>query len=616
MALIILPFALWGVDSYNNSGDTADIVGEVDGEKITRYAFDNAMRQQQDRLRQQLGDQLDETIFDTPEMKRAVIENIIGQRLLVKGSKAAGLVITDEQIARVINEIDAFKSGGNFDKNLYSEVLSRQNLSPLMFEASVRSDMLGQQMQATYEQNGYVSGRVVDNIIHLNEQQRLVRTVLFPISKYVGQANVDNAALQAYYDKNPKEFEVPERVKVEYVRFSVDGILSEVDISKNEVHQYYENHLNDFGTPEERRAAHILISVSADATQAEQDAANSKAEDVLRQVNLNPEKFAELAKAHSQDPGSAENGGDLGYFERGMMVKAFDDSVFALKEGEISEIVKSDFGYHIIKLLGIKSSKAIPLDEVREGIVDSMRQQRASEKFTEMAEQFSNVVYEQSDTLKPAAELIGGDVLESEWISRDMMSVEPWTPLMIQAIFSDEVIKDKRNTSAIEISTNDLVAARVLEYQPASLKPFKDARKIISAKLEREQAAELALKHGAQVEQQLQSGENPKLKWDALRSITRSEHGSFDLGLTRKIFQANVEELPQYVGSKTSSGDYIVVRIDEVKEGDAISQEKRESYIQQIRKMTGDEMGKAYLSLANEQADISLNISLEETPQP
>ncbi|MDX8386510.1 MAG: SurA N-terminal domain-containing protein [Gallionella sp.] len=616
MVLIILPFAMWGMDSYNSSGDTADAVGEVDGEKITRYQFDNAMRQQQNRLRQQLGDQLDETIFDTPEMKRAVIENIIGQRLLVKGSLAAGLAVTDEQVASVIGAIDAFKSGGNFDKNLYSEMLSRQNLSPLMFEASVRSDLLGQQMQATYEQNGFVSGRVVDNIIHLNEQQRLVRAVLFPVSKYEGQVDVDNAALRAYYDQNPKEFEVPEQVKVEYVRFSVEGILSEMDISKDEVRQYYEGRISDFGTPEERRAAHILINVSADATKAEQDAANSKAEDVLSQINLNPERFAELAKTHSQDPGSADNGGDLGYFERGMMVKAFDESVFTLKEGEISEVVRSDFGYHIIKLVGIKSSKAIPFDEVREGIVDSLRQQKAGENFAELAEQFSNVVYEQSDTLMPAAELIGSDVAESGWISKNMMSVEPWTPLMIQAIFSDDVIKDKRNTSAIEISTNDLVAARVQEYQPASLKPYEDASKIIRVKLERKQAAELAMKHGKQVVQQLKSGENPKLKWDVLRSITRSEHGSFDLGLTRKIFQTNVKELPQYVGSNTSSGDYMVVRIDEVKEGDAISEEKRDSYIQQLRTMTGDEMGKAYLSLANEQADISLSISLEEAPQP
>lgn len=616
MVLIILPFALWGVDSYNNAGDEADTVGTVDGEKITKYQFDNAMRQQQDRLRQQLGDQLDVSIFDTAEMKRAVIDNIIGQRLLVKGGLEAGLAVTDQQVASVIGEIEAFKNGGNFDKNLYREVLSRQNLTPSMFEASVRSDLLGQQVQATYEQNGYVSDRVVDNVIHLNEQQRLVRIVLFPISKYKGQVDVDAAEIQAYYEQNPQEFEVPERVKVEYVRFSVEGILPAMDISKDEVRQYYENRLSDYGTPEERRAAHILITVNADATQDEKDAALSKAEAVLSQVKLNPEKFAELAKTHSQDPGSASNGGDLGYFERGMMVKEFDDSVFSLKEGDISEIVRSDFGYHIIKLLGVKPSNPIPFDEVREEIAGSLRQQKASAEFAELAEQFSNIVYEQSDTLISAAELVGGEVLQSEWLSKGMMGDELWTPLMLQEIFSDDVIKDKRNTPAIEISANDLLAARVLEYQPASLKPFEDASKAIRAKLESRQAAELAVKRGKEVEQQLQSGENPKLNWDALRSITRSEYGSFDLSVTRKIFQANVAELPQYVGSKTLSGDYLVVRIDEVKEGDAISAEKRDSYVQQLRKMTGDEMAKAYLLLANEQADISLKISLEETAQP
>ncbi len=608
MAMIIVPFALWGIDSFNRSGNGVDEVANVGGVKITKQEFANALLQQQSRLRQQLGSKMDEKIFDSPEMKRMVIENLIGQRLLAKESKEAGLSVTDEQIARSIEGVEAFNRDGKFDKNLYSEVLAAQNLTPLIFESRIRADMLEQQMQDAYEKNGFVSARVADNIIHLNEQQLIVRTSLLPIKQYEAQVKVSDLTLREYYDQNPKEFEVPEQVKVKFVKLSVDDLLSKAEVSTDELRRYYDEHLSEFGTPEERRAAHILINTDADAPQAEQDAAKSKAEELLREANLSPEKFSELAKKYSQDPGSSTNGGDLGYFARGMMVKPFEDSVFSLKVGEISGMVKSDFGYHIVKLLGIKPTKAISFEESREGILVRLRQQKAMEIFAELAEKFSNVVYEQSDTLDPAAELIGGKIEQSGWLSVDMVAATPWTPMMLQALFSGEVIKEKRNTPAIEVSDNTLLAARVQEYKPASIKPLAEVRDIILGKLLRKQAAELASRNGKEVLQQLQDGKTPKLTWESAKSITRSLHDSFDVELTRKIFQVSGDKLPQYVGSEASGDGYIIVRVDTVNELDSISKEKRKSYIQQLRKMTGDEMARAYLSGVRQQTDISLNV--------
>jgi len=606
MALIILPFAFWGVDSYNRSGNAADVAATVNGVKITQRDFGDATRQQQERLRQQLGANFDAAMLDKPEMKRAIMDNLIAQRLLVGRAKDANLVVKDDQVARLIGGIEAFQLDGRFDKNRYSEVLSRQKISPLMFERRLREELLGQQLQDVYSQNGYVSGSVVENIIRLNEQQRVVSVSNVSFNQFEAIAKIDDAAVREYYEQNPTEFQMSEQAKVEYVELSADGLLSRVIINNEDVRRYYDEHLNDFGTPEERQASHILISSSAAESQLEQDAAKLKAEQLLQQVKRNPTKFGELAKQNSQDPGSAINGGDLGYFGRGMMVPSFEDATFAMNVGDISNLVKTDFGYHIIKLVGIKPSRALPFDEVREGIANRLRQQKATDMFAELAEKFSNVVYEQSDTLLPAADLVGTKVEQSGWLANGSES-ERWTPMMLQAIFNDEAVKDKRNTQAIEVAANKLVAARVLDYKPASVRAFSEVRVAIRQKLSRRKAVELAIEHGHSALAQLQGGKKPNLSWEKPHSITRGQYGSLDIGLVRQVFQADATKLPLYIGIESKQSGYVIARIDAVKEGGAIDDNKRLQYSQQLRQLTGDEMFRSFLSDAKQGASIELN---------
>ncbi len=615
LALIILPFALWGVSSYEKSGNSAEVVATVNGAKITQQEFENALLQQQDRMRKQLGANFDPAMFDNPEMKRAVIDNLVAQRLLVDRAKADGLVVPDEQVAQLISGIEAFQDGGKFDKKRYATVLASQNMSPLMFEMRLRDELLMQQMQDAYAQNGFATNRAADNVIHLNEQQRIVRVSPLLFQTFMTQAKVDDAALKKYYEQNSKEFQVQEQAKVEYVKLSADDLLAMVVVDKDDVRKYYDEHQGDFGTPEERRAAHILITVNAVVSQAEQDTAKAKAEQLLLQARQDPAKFSELAKKNSQDPGSAANGGDLGFFGHGMMVKPFEDATFALKVGEISGLVKSDFGYHIIKLIAVKPSRVLPFDEAREGIVNKLRQQKAAERFADLAERFSNTVYEQSDTLKPAAELAGGKVEKSGWLIKGMASGEPWTAKMLQAIFNDEVVKNKRNTAAIEVATNTLVAARILEYKPASVRAFSEVQEMIRQKLLQQQALELAVKQGKTMLEQLQGGSKAALSWGDAQSVTREKHGSLDAGLVRQIFQANAAKLPQFVGAEVGQG-FMLVRIDEVKEGEAISDEKRLRYMQKLRQLTGEELSRAYLSDAKQQATIKVNLPAVVKVQP
>jgi peptidyl-prolyl cis-trans isomerase D len=613
LALIILPFALWGVSSYERSGNSANVVATVNGVKITQLELENSLRQQEDKMRQQLGANFDATMFDNPQMKRAVLDNLVSQRLLEERAKATSLVVTDEQVAQLIAGIEAFQEGGKFDKKKYQAALASQNMLPLNFEARVREELLRQQMQDAYAQNGFVSTHVAEKIIRLNEQQRVISVLQISIQPLLSQVKVEDAALKKYYEQNADEFKVPEQAKVEYVRFSVDDLLSKIEVSKEDLLNFYRDHQNEFGSPEERKAAHILISLSAGASQAEQDAAKSKAEQLLQQARSNPSRFFELARKNSQDPGSAANGGDLGFFRRGMMVKSFEDAAFSLKEGEISGLVRSDFGYHIIKLVAIKPSRILSFEESREGISNRLRQQRASDKFAELAEKFSDTVYEQSDTLKPAADLVGAKIERSGWLTKGTAAGSPWTSKMLQAIFHDEVVKNKRNTAAIEVADNSLVAARISEYKQATAQSFGDVKEAIRQKLSRQQAQVMAVDQGKSTLEKLQGGHKPSLNWEASQTVTRSRHGTLDMGLVRQIFQADAEKLPQFVGAEAPQNGYIVVRIDSVKEGEAINDEKLVRYAQQLRQLTGEEMSRAYMADAKQLATI--NINLPETPK-
>lgn len=616
MALIILPFAFWGIDSYNRSGSGADVLATVNDTKITQQEFDTALRQQQDRLRQMLGKSFDPAMLENPEMKRIALENLVAQRLLLGQAKSIGLVVSDEQMARVIQGIEAFQENGQFDKKRYETALAGQQMSPAMFEARLRDELLGQQVRDVYVQNGFVSNSVADNVIRLNEQQRLVSIASIAFQPFVAQAKVDEAAVKKYYEQNPKEFQVQEQAKVEYVKLSVDGLLSKAEVTSEEAHQYYETHQSELGAPEERQAAHILIAVAGGATQDVQDAAKVKAEQLLQQIKQNPAKFAELAKQNSQDPGSAANGGDLGFFRRGMMVKPFEEATFALKQDEVSALVKSDFGYHIIKLLAIKPSKAVPFEILREGILNKLRQQKAADMFAELAEKFSNIIYEQSDTLKPAADLIGVRIEQSAWLSKGMAANEPWTAAMLQAVFSDDVTKNKRNSAAIEVAPNTLVAARILEHKPEAVRSLSEVQGLIREKLTRQLAIDMASKQGKAMLEQLRHGDKPALNWGAAQSVTRSQHAALDASLVRQVFQVNAAKLPQYVGAEVAQTGYVLVRVDAVKDGDKLEHSKQVRYAQQLRQVTGEEMLQAYLNDAKQQASIKLNLPEPKTAQP
>ncbi len=605
LGLIIITFAFFGVDSYMHSGGS-NAPATVNGEKITQQEFTNALRQQQERVREQAGANFDPALFDKPEIKHMILDSLINQRLLSSQARSVGLTLNDEQLAQIISGIEAFQKDGKFDKQRYETALNSQNMSPAVFESRVRDEFGTRQLIDAYVKNGYASQTGADNLIRLNEQQRVVSVAQISPDTFVKQIKVDDAAVKDYYEKNKQEFKKPEQARVEYLILSASALEPQVKVTDAEIKKYYEDHIAEFSTQELRKAAHILIAVDAKASDAEKQAARNKAVQILKQVKAAPSKFAELAMKYSEDPGSASNGGDLGLFGRGMMVKPFDDAVFKLMVGEVSGLVQSDFGFHIIKLLGIKGGKEQSLNEVKSLIAQKIKTQKANDHYAELAEKFSNTVYEQSDSLKPASELVNIPIQQVAWLSKGRIGVAPWTDKAMKAVFSDEVVNNKRNTPAIEIAPNTLLSARIIEHKPETISPLSEVAALIKQRLASQQAQDLALHEGKSTLLHLQQGESVSVDWKAAKSVTRSQHAPFDNDFTRQIFKANADKLPAYVGYETAQGAYMLARIETVKEIASIEEAKRARYMQQLRQMTGEELLQAYLADTKKHASIKI----------
>ncbi|HNH25301.1 MAG TPA: SurA N-terminal domain-containing protein, partial [Accumulibacter sp.] len=374
LAVITLPFALWGIDSYvRDTGAGADLA-KVGDSKISMPQFEQAWRSQQERLRQALGSSFDAETMNTPEVKRAVLNSLIDQRLLILEASKNRLEVGDAQIREVISKIPGLQENGQFSMPLFQAALARQGKTEGQFVAQVRQDLTLQQLVLAIGETGLAGTTATATMLRAQTEQRQVAESRIAASAFTNQVTVDPAAAQKYYDDNAKRFEIAEQARAEYLVLSLDALLGQVQVNDTDVAAWYESHRDRYQQNEERRASHILIAANSPA---DKDKARSQAEKVLKEVQATPDKFAELARQQSQDPGSAEKGGDLGFFARGAMVKPFEDAAWKLREKEISGLVESDFGFHIIKLTGIKPAKQRALAEVRGEIQEELKRQAA-----------------------------------------------------------------------------------------------------------------------------------------------------------------------------------------------------------------------------------------------
>lgn len=615
---LIIPFGLFGIDFYFRSPTGGDVVATVGRQRIGAGEFDEALRRQAELYRQQFRGQFDASIMDNPEIRRAVLERLVNERLLSIGSERAGIRIPDKALAERIAAEPAFQVDGHFSKERYEQVARTMNLTPVGLDERLRQDFREQQYRSAIADTAFVPKATLDGFIRLSEQSREVEVVTLAPDSYLDKAKVTPEQVKAYYDGHAKEFTTPEQAKVDYVELSTDALAAQAKVSPDDMQRSYDEQVKSgkLGQVEQRRASHILITVKSDAPEAEKKAALAKARDIAARVRKHPAEFAAIARKESQDPGSAAQGGDLGFFSRGAMVKPVEEAAFAAKKGEIVGPVESDFGYHVIEVTDIHPARVKTLAEATPEIEATLKKQAASRLMAEDAENFSNMVYEQSESLKPVADALKLAIQSSGWIQKGLPATPPIlsNPKLQAEIFSDDSIKAKRNTSAIEVSPNVLVAAHVVDHKPAQLQPLDSVKANIEGRLKREQALALAAADGAAKLKELQAGKDAGLKWPAPLAVSRQKPGGLFPTVIDRIFRADAKKLPAYVGVESPLG-YSLVQLTKVIEPEKIDPAQREALAGRLRDaVVGEELDAALASLRER---VGVNVSrdaLEKKP--
>jgi len=570
LALVALPFAFWGIDSYQRVMSRAGEVAEVSGQKISEQEFAEALRQQQDRLRGMLGRNFDPAVFESPAMRRELLDGMISQRLLMQYAARNHLMVPDDTLVETTMSIPAFQVDGRFSRERYDAALQNERMSPETFDAALRRDLTIQQLSGALADSGFVSRSAADQFALLRAQQREVSEQRIQADARGVQVAADT--IRAFYDGNPARFQVPEEVQVEYIVLSNDSLLASEQLDAAEARKYYEANQSKYGEPEQRRASHILISVKGGATDEDKRKARERAQAVLSQLRSSPGSFAELARKESGDPGSASQGGDLGFFSRGMMVRPFDEAAFRLKPGQISDLVESDFGFHIIKVTGIKPGKMKTFEQVRPEIELQLKKQQAGRHFAEAAEGFSNLVYDQADSLKPAADKFKLAIQQAQGVTRQGANVPALNnPRLLAALFSDDSLKHRRNTEAVETSPGMLVSARVLSHKPVTLRPFEEVRDGIAKQLVRQEALGIARKQGTALLEDLRKGNTSQARFGTSKLVSRDDPKGLAPAAISQVFGADAGKLPAYAGVESADGYtiYRIARIVEVRPDEA-----------------------------------------------
>jgi peptidyl-prolyl cis-trans isomerase D len=606
LALIMVPFAFFGIESYQQLFGGRNEVASVDGNPISNEEFARELERQKDQLRAVLGRNADASLLDSPEMRKALLDRLVAQRVLLAYGARNGMNVSDATLRETILTLPPFQENGKFSKAQYESLLRAQNMTPAMFEASLRSDLVLSQLAQGVAESAFVAESVARDVIALRGETREFTEALFTPDAYLAGATVAPAAVEAYYKDHPREFEIPAQVKVEYVVLTAESIAGQENVPADEARKWYQDHLAQYQQPEQRQASHILIAAGKDAK--EREAAKRKAEEVRKEVLRNPGKFAELAKKYSEDTGSAERGGDLGWFGRGATVQPFEDAVFNLKPNAVSDLVETEFGYHVIRLGEVKSERAVPFEEARPAIEKELAKQRGGKKFAEAAETFSNLAYEQSDSLNPIAERFKLPIQTSGWIAKGGQGVKPPLnhPKLLAAMFGDEAIKDKRNTEVVEVAPGTLAVARVVDYKPSAQQPFEAVKAQIETRLRNEAALAAAKKAGAEKLMVLGSGAGD-LKWSSARGASRENPGNLTAAALREIFRVDASQLPAVVGVDLGERGYAIYRVIRATPASAGDETKLRSVQSTLGQQYGAAEYEAFVDGLKSRAKIEIN---------
>ncbi|MEY3782705.1 MAG: hypothetical protein RIS97_883 [Pseudomonadota bacterium] len=568
-ALIILAFAVSGMSGYESMFNAGPDVAKVDGRKIKQTELDAAYKNELERIRA-ANPSVDIKLLDTPEAKYATLERLVREQVIAAAARDAYFETSDQRLANELQSDPTIASlrqpDGKIDKERYKLLVGSQGLTPEMFEARVRSQISSRQVFKGIQGSGFTTNAVGDVALNAFLQKREVQVVAFDAASFSSKVTLTDADLETYYKANQALFQSPEQANIEYVVLDIETIKKSITVSDEELKSYYEQNQARLATQEERRASHILITSPKGAPAADREKAKAKAQALLDTVNKAPATFAEVAKANSQDPGSAVKGGDLDFFPRGAMVKPFEDAAYALKKGDISALVESDFGFHIIQVTDIKSAKQRSFEETKPELVEDVKKQQAQKKFAELAETFTNAVYEQSDSLKPIADRLKLEVKTAANVTRPAAIGATGVlanPKFLNAIFSADAIEKKRNTEAFELASKQLVSGRISQYTAARTLPLADVKDRVREKLVVVRSFELAKKEGMEKLAAWKAAPATAVMPTAVE-IARNQPQNLPAQIVEAALKAETSKLPEFVGVELAGRAYYVTKINKV----------------------------------------------------
>lgn len=605
LALITIPFALFGIDSYLNQAGSQVAIAKVDGRKISIQEFSNAVENARNFMQSQ-GQKVDPAMLESAAFKQSVLNGIITRKLIEDAIQEYRFKVSDEQLSQHIFAMPEFQEKGKFSEEVYNQLLTQNKLTPAKFEQSVRTDLVGQQVKDGLATLAFMPKKVAEQSLRSEFEQREVTIYDIKAADFLSQVDVKPEQVEAYYNQHKTKFIAPAKATIQFVLLSAAGLMPTVQVTDEELKAYYDENAAKLQGDEQRQASHILIGFNSNAKPEEKAAAKVKAEAILKQVKANPKSFEKLAIENSQDTGSASKGGDLGSFGRGAMVKPFEDAVFAMKVGDISDLVESEFGYHIIKLTGITGESA-SFDAMKLKIKAELLFQKAQAKYAEQADDFGNTVYEQSGSLEPAAKKFNLQVQTSNAMTRDELSKFFKSERLASMVFSDEVLKEKRNTEAVEVSPNNLVAARLVSYSPEAPRKFDEVKDAIAALLKMEAASQLAKQKGEAMLADLKAGKNVEADWITPVSVDRKNAQGLTDSVMKQIFKINTHTLPAYAGLNEVNKGYTLMKVIAVAEKLKNEPELAENAQRLYQSALGAEMTYAYIASLKANKKIQFN---------
>lgn len=611
--LIVPSFVLFGLQGYERMQEKGETVAKVDGHEISQLDWDNAHKAEVDRLREQMPT-LDAKLLDSAEARYGTLERLVRDRVLAAAVQNSNLMVTDQRVARELqgNQLIAALRGadGKLDIERYRQLLAQRGMTPEMFENQVRNDVALTRVLGGVTQSAFAPPSQVGVAVNSFFERREAQVARFNAADYKAKVAPTEAELQAFYKDNAKLFQAPEQANIEYLVLDLAAAQQGIAINEADLKTYYEQNASRIGGQEERRASHILVAVPKGAPEADKAKAKAKADELLAQAKKNPASFAELAKKNSQDEGSAQRGGDLDFFTRGAMVKPFEDAVFAMKaKGEIAGPVESEFGYHVIQLTDIKVPRQRTFEEMKPELEAELRKQQAQKKYAEAAEAFSNTVYEQSESLKPAAEKLKLQVRTAEKVTR---TPAPGTtgptanPKFLAALFSPDAVERKRNTEAVEIGPNQMAAGRITQYSPARTRPFEEVKDQVRGQVVAAKAAELARKDG---EAKLAAWKASPATAELPAAVPVSRT---DAGQPRQVIEAALRadpaKFPALVGVDLGAEGYAVVKVNKLLPRDTVPPQQAQQEAGQYARAWGTAEAMAYYEVLKNRFKAQINV--------